>query len=498
MADFLTTGAKFKCTGSPAVEFTVIETANKKVFHKGKIVLTTDAKLMGRGVCLPKSPQSPCTCSLKGWILSDNNSSACGKNLLTSQSQNFCQAAPAPVPIIFSSDACENFQDGSSVPNVSMTFSAAAQNKQSPEDNKKNFTPMQEISDDKGSKPAQNEKSDNVQKNNSVANKKQIPKGEKKFRCPSCSRRASCEYFMNEKIENHFLGKIVREEEGDDNSKNLMSNYFQYLEDISGLDAKKNLEDIVKNKTGNSDFCFKLKNAIRGKCTVADEQFLDSLYRWCKIIEEREKLLWGYQAHHIIPIEQIFNKFEKISFAANLGKFDSSNLNRRVFDINCAENCIMLPSYNRSAKYDTIFDKIQKRAGKIYSSFFKTAEEKNTYEAMLIAEKEHKFKMQWHAGGHGYESQISKDMRKMIGGNIRGGFKDYKTALEDEILEIENGINLKNICPAEIRQRILNLINKVRNSISAFHDSPTSSYPYFVSRASFLYAFDLPQRGEIF
>ncbi|MBR6012742.1 MAG: AHH domain-containing protein [Selenomonadaceae bacterium] len=497
MADFLTTSAKFKCMGSPAVEFTVIEGTNKKVFHDGKIVLTTDAKLIGRGVCIPKSPQTPppCTCSLKGWILPDNNSSVCGKNLLTSQSRNFCQSAPTPVPIIFSSNACRNFQEGSSVQNVSMTFSAAAQNEKTSEDNKENSASLQENSVDKENKSAQNKISDKAQGeklNNAVVDKKQIPKGKKNFRCSSCFRKSNCKYFMEGKVEDNFLGKIVRKKKADNNSKKLMENYFQYLENISGLDAKKNLEDIVKDKKGDFDFCFKLKNSIRGKCTTADEQFLDSLYRWCKIIEERKKLLWGYQAHHIIPIEQIFNDFEKISFVANLGKSE------RVFDINCAENCIMLPSYNHSEKYDTIFDKVQKSVGKIYSSFFKTTEEKNIYEVMLIAEKEHRFKMQWHAGGHSYEKQISKDMRKMIGGNIKGGFKDYTTALEYEIQKIENCIDLENICPAEIRKRILNLIDKVRNSISAFHDHPTASYPYFVSRASFLYAFELVQKGEKF
>ena len=101
---YLTVDASFTCNSSQKVKFSCLESANKKVKYKGKIVLTDSAKLVGQGICEPLTLAAqgnpiPCRCSLKGWILADDVSKICGRALLTEGSKNFCMATAAPIPI---------------------------------------------------------------------------------------------------------------------------------------------------------------------------------------------------------------------------------------------------------------------------------------------------------------------------------------------------------------------------------------------------------------
>ena len=104
MKNYLTVDANFTCSSSKKVKFSCLESANKKVKYKGKIVLTDSAKLIGQGICEPltlaaQGSPVPCRCSLQGWILVDDVSKICGRSLLTEGSRNFCIAPPAPIPI---------------------------------------------------------------------------------------------------------------------------------------------------------------------------------------------------------------------------------------------------------------------------------------------------------------------------------------------------------------------------------------------------------------
>lgn len=104
MKKYLTVDAKFKCNASPKVNFTCLESVNKKVKYNGKNVLTDSVKLIGSGQCKPLTLEAqgtpiPCCCSLQGWISTDNVAKICGKVLLVESSRNFCAAAPVPVPI---------------------------------------------------------------------------------------------------------------------------------------------------------------------------------------------------------------------------------------------------------------------------------------------------------------------------------------------------------------------------------------------------------------
>ncbi len=96
MADFLTERTKFYCVAAPAVNFSI--SMSGKVTHRGAKVLTTAAKLSGKGLCpkLTAFMQSPQQCQFKQtpWLNFDLKCKAESKNLLMADS--FCSC---PVPI---------------------------------------------------------------------------------------------------------------------------------------------------------------------------------------------------------------------------------------------------------------------------------------------------------------------------------------------------------------------------------------------------------------
>ena len=53
MKNYLTVSATFTCSSSQKVNFRCLESVNKTVKYKGKIVLTDSAKLIGQGICEP-------------------------------------------------------------------------------------------------------------------------------------------------------------------------------------------------------------------------------------------------------------------------------------------------------------------------------------------------------------------------------------------------------------------------------------------------------------
>lgn len=92
MADFLTERTKFICAASPSIVFSISMSGN--VTHKGSKVLTTAAKLSGKGICpiltaAAQGAPQPCKFKQTPWINFDVKHKAESKNLLTDKS--FCQ-----------------------------------------------------------------------------------------------------------------------------------------------------------------------------------------------------------------------------------------------------------------------------------------------------------------------------------------------------------------------------------------------------------------------
>lgn len=110
MADFLTERTQFTCAAAPAVVFTI--SMSGKVTHKGSKVLTTAAKLSGKGICQILSasgtPQ-PCQFNQTPWINFSLTSKAEGKALLKDDS--FCNCPVGSVVKVREAMAF-NFKEG--------------------------------------------------------------------------------------------------------------------------------------------------------------------------------------------------------------------------------------------------------------------------------------------------------------------------------------------------------------------------------------------------
>ena len=144
MAEFLTDKANFKCSGSPAVKFQVIEPTNQKVKYDGAPVLTDAAKIIGTGNCPLLAaklgvPSAPCSCSLRGWIQFDVNKKIGSNFLLTKNSKNFCSVGGGNISVD-SGGTGGKFSQGSKPVTVSAVSSA-----------NKNFDAQKEISVEKNS-----------------------------------------------------------------------------------------------------------------------------------------------------------------------------------------------------------------------------------------------------------------------------------------------------------------------------------------------------------
>ena len=402
MAEFLTTSAKFKCSGSPAVKFQVIESSNTKVTYKNKLVLTDKVQLLGAGNCVKLAmqlgvPSAPCVCMLMPvWKGADKNKTIGRTNLLTSDAKNFCSTAGGKISVADSGGSRLIRNEESAVRNEELKEVERLKGEKVESKLRSNFSPVH----------LSNNYELGVRNEESTFNLSTFPSfhlsktDEFKFRCQSCSK--NCKFKMSGSFEEHISVGLPVE----NSSAKLSDNYLQ------GNDLQKN-------------------------SSVT------------------------YAAHHILPGNQVLKQFPMCYYVANL----SVNLDddEKVFDVNCAENCIMLLT---------------------------------KYQGGAVAAMQ-EFKTQWHSGGHAFKNKIPLQHLAKVRAKLPAKFKykpiqDYVTALNAEMQKIESGIDKNDICPAMVRQRLLNLIEKVRSYISAFSKNPADSYPYFVSREAFCYAFGLP------
>ena len=417
MPDFLTTRAKFFCVASPAVNFSISESG--KVTHKGDKVLTTSTKLSGVGTCTPltvmaQGTRIPCQFQQMAWLNFDLTKKAGGKNLLTNLSFCNCPVTGSVVKVKFAN--AQNF--------TSSNFSA------------KTISALKINSSTKTNATAKNNSAEvNLtgtkvkQEKNFVATKTSVEKifaspvateienvDEKKYilRCLECERQ-NCKY----RLEN--FGELS--DAVNSNSKTLADNYNDYLQTAE-------------------------------KFTVADESYKNSLELGGS---------WKYAAHHIICGNQVFKQVPEVVKVANLCKYD----------INCAENCIMLPSYREG-----------------HGNFDKFGKSASTFDVMSLTG------MQCHIGNHSYSfsceelAEIKKQIERRTG--KPGKVKSYAEILIDELQKIKFATGEK-ICPAQFVTRMNKLSAKVRDKLAAFKDNPANSYPYFVSREAYLFAFKVPR-----
>ena len=189
------------------------------------------------------------------------------------------------------------------------------------------------------------------------------------------------------------------------------------------------------------------------------------------------------EAHHI---------FSKAVFAASKKLCKLANF--YGYDINSRENCILLPSPAKDGEFGR-----------------QTVETKavNAYEVMGLVGA------QWHAGPHEY--YISKEshpemlaaVQKHIaksGGTVSpdSALQNYFQLVQAERLKLERILDKTFPCCVRDRevarekfyQLVGNSIRKIEERLLAFAQNRKNSYPYYVSRLSYLYAFGLPRSGK--
>ena len=385
--DFLTTRTQFQCAASPAVIFTV--SASGKVEHKNSKVLTTSAKLTGNGICqiltaLAQGVPQPCQFQQTTWMAFDLTRKANGENLLTDKS--FCNCSQCPSVIKVRAALALGFQSGNFSAQTASAVAAlpplANENKSVKADNQSTNLPATNYT-----LPANDKQENEIAAAKNTASENVAENTEKvgySLKCLTCSKK-NCKY--------RFDGTI-KTSSNKSPSQQLTENYLDYLD--------------TTKKFNTNDLIYKNSLELKGG--------------------------WNYAAHHIIPRDESFAKVPKlVKVAIACG-----------YDINCAENCIMLPS--KQEGHGQLDDE-----GKQDSAF------------EIMAQTG----MQVHLGPHthtNYAGLLIKELEKI------------KIPPEGEI------------CPAQIIKPLHKISAKVRNKLVKFSKNPMASHPYYVSQISREYA----------
>lgn len=199
---------------------------------------------------------------------------------------------------------------------------------------------------------------------------------------------------------------------------------------------------------------------------------------------------WGFEGHHIISGNQVFIAVEK-----DTGKLKYGHLLKLAkmcgYDINNANNCILLPSMaRREGSWGTLED-------------FK--KEAKAFDVMDI------MKRQWHLGGHAYT--IPKDSLKyykptnqqLLMSGINEYFPNYATSVQVKLNQLKAKYARKrcwkNLNHENFRSQFLKDMDAISEEIEGillkFGKKPKDSYPYFVSKMAVDYAYNAPITGKI-
>ena len=196
---------------------------------------------------------------------------------------------------------------------------------------------------------------------------------------------------------------------------------------------------------------------------------------------------WSYAAHHIISGNQVLKDEEFIELVRMANSlWDTSNPESKIYDINNAKNCAFLIS--KDYEYG---EKNQNR---------KTV---SAYDAMSESG------IQWHLGGHSY--QFDRDEVDFLRGRVQFlthqstavDLKNYAELLKEELRKIKTSMFANKVCRDTVAQkrafvlRMNNVSRNVKNKLSAFQEKPHHSFPYYVSKVAYQFAFGLPRTAKI-
>lgn len=199
---------------------------------------------------------------------------------------------------------------------------------------------------------------------------------------------------------------------------------------------------------------------------------------------------WGYAGHHLISGKQVFMASDKSTKDLKYGHL-LMLANMCGYDINNANNCILLPS-------------IARKEGP-WGTLEEFVKEAKAFDVMDI------MKRQWHLGSHDYD--IPKDSLKyykpsdsqvlLSGTGVY--FPNYATSVQARL----DGINTKysrKRCwkkmdtpgfKEKFKGEMDGLSREIETMLMRFSNRPKDSYPFFVSKRAVDYAYDAPKTGKI-
>lgn len=190
---------------------------------------------------------------------------------------------------------------------------------------------------------------------------------------------------------------------------------------------------------------------------------------------------WSYAAHHIISGNQVFKQLTELVRLADF----------LCYDINNAKNCIYLASKDEG-----------------YGAICKEQRNISAYDVMSLS------KLQWHVGGHQYS--FSKDELPLLRKNIEKNcclpnaeIRSYAELLQEEVADFMAQLRQKQLCwygedakaHKALKQRFSRGMNRIsqriRQKLGTFQKHASDSYPYYVSKEAYRYAFTLPKTGKM-
>ncbi len=195
---------------------------------------------------------------------------------------------------------------------------------------------------------------------------------------------------------------------------------------------------------------------------------------------------WSDAAHHIISGDQVFKNFPELVKLAELCNYD----------INCYENCIML---------------IGKPDGYGMGDDSQSAKELATAkssDADLIMRDSG---LQWHVAHHRYS--FTDEEATLIRRNFSTylskrkdvdtpEIKCYADLLAADVETLLVNLKQRNICFRDNPQSFIDAMNRlsqrIKANLAAFRYKPQHSYPYYVSKKAYLYAFGVPHTTRFF
>ena len=438
MAEYLTEKAEFICSAGGMIKCR--ELGNNKVLFSGSKLLTASAVLAScKGICAIKTaaaqgtPQ-PCQCILTTWSGGFSPlKTASGVPLLTRTAKNLCSVG-GTITTVFSG-VLGKVAEGSSP--SAMSIPSALVLKDTAKESAGSTSKQDNVRADR-EKFAKDTSCATIKQEAQQAGADKAHAQMADLLCPyhDCEKCRECAY-------PHTEIKV------DNNAKLLLNSYKAWTE----------------NQPEHQD--------------ATDRHYY-------KMWDEYEESMWGYQSHHVICGNQVFAKYSRV---VKLALFCG-------YDINNALNCIRLVSSSN--------DYGQQPGGKRASA----------YDAMSLS------KIQWHLGGHSYNftQQEIELIRKRVklyikhdadelykdsGAVSRGDIKTYQDLLEVEMRKLESHLSRKIVCRNTAMQknaflkRMNNISKKIKDKLGAFCEKPHHSFPYYVSKMAFLYAFALPRTGKI-